>query len=52
MAPFASSRWPMVLSVEFFKDINGTLRPKKLGDQRRDSSRISGTSFVGKVLSG
>jgi len=40
---------PITLNVKNPKDTNGISCPKKLVGQRRGSSRISGTSFVGTV---
>jgi len=44
-----TSRSLMALNVETFKDTSGISSPEKLEQRIRDSSRNSGTSFVGTV---
>ena len=42
----------MALNAKPFQDTNGISRPERLERQIRGSSRISGTSSAGMVLSG
>lgn len=50
LIPSTSSCRPASLTLETFKDISGISRPKKLGEQRRGSSKILGMWFIGTVL--